>query len=119
MSALSLYMISHKFTPSLTACKGKYLKQETKNSIDFRNPEDFRSTKYNYITCHIVMTLVGVTFISRYTKPGRREKYSGKSLPVLVKNYKVTRPESVIIYVRQYFGIFTFLNSCNSMQNAL
>lgn len=35
--------------------------------------------------------------------------YTGKSLPIVVKNYKETRPKSVIIYVGQNFGIFPFL----------
>ena len=35
--------------------------------------------------------------------------YIGKSLPVVVKNYKETRPKSVVIYSGQYFGIFSFL----------
>ena len=51
----------------------------------------------------------GIPLFSDIQTPGRREKYSGKSLPVVVKNYKETRPKSVIIYVGQYFGIFPFL----------
>ena len=34
--------------------------------------------------------------------------HAGKYLPVVEKNYKETRTESVIIYVGQYFGIFPF-----------
>ena len=37
------------------------------------------------------------------------KKYTRKSMPVVVKNYKETRPKSVIIFVEQYFGIFLFL----------
>lgn len=35
-------------------------------------------------------------------------KSAGKFLPVVVKNYKETRPKSVIICVGQYFSIFPF-----------
>ena len=76
---------------------------------DFWKLEDFKSTKYNYITYHIVMTLVGYLYFQIYKNLDEGKKYSGKSLPVIVKNYKETRPKSVIIYVGQYFGIFPFL----------
>jgi hypothetical protein len=35
--------------------------------------------------------------------------YIGKFLPIVVKNYTRTGPKSVVIYVGQFFGIFTFL----------
>ncbi len=74
-----------------------------------RKLEDFKSTKYNYITYHIVMTLVGYLYFQVYKNLEEGKSYAGKSLPVVVKNYRETRPKSVIIYVGQNFGIFPFL----------
>ncbi|WP_368490442.1 hypothetical protein [Clostridium sp. BJN0013] len=36
-------------------------------------------------------------------------KYSGKSLPAVIKNYKSDKQKSVIIYSGQYFGVFSFI----------
>ena len=76
---------------------------------DFRKLEDFKSTKYNYITYHIVMTLAGYLYFQVYKNMDEEKAYAGKSLPVVVKNYKEIRPKAVLIYVGQYFGIFPFL----------
>ncbi|WP_123052936.1 hypothetical protein [Clostridium sp. JN-1] len=35
--------------------------------------------------------------------------FSGKSLPVVLKNYKEDKQKSVIIYPDQYFGVFSFI----------
>ena len=85
------------------------IEEDFRQMKDFWKLEDFKSTKYNYITYHIVMTLVGYLYFQIYKNLDEGKKYSGKSLPVVVKNYKETRPKSVIIYVGQYFGIFPFL----------
>lgn len=76
---------------------------------DFWKLEGFQSTKYNYITCHIVMMLVGYLYFQIYKNMDEGKAYAGKSLPVVAKNYKETRPKEVVIYVGQYFGIFPFL----------
>lgn len=76
---------------------------------DFWKLEDFKSTKYNYITYHIVMTLVGYLYFQIYKNLDEGKACAGKSPPFVVKNYKETRPKSVIIYVGQHFGIFPFL----------
>ena len=85
------------------------IKEDFRQIKDFWKLEDFKSTKYNYITCHIVMTLVGYLYFQVYKNLDEGKSYVGKSLPVVVKNYKETRPKAVIIYVGQYFGIFPFL----------
>ena len=85
------------------------IEEDFRQMKDFWKLEDFKSTKYNYITCHIVMTLVGYLYFQKYKNLDEGKKYAGKSLPVVVKNYKETKPKSVIIYVGQYFGIFPFL----------
>ena len=85
------------------------IEEDFRQMKEFWKLEDFKSTKYNYITYHIVMTLVGYLYFQIYKNLDEGKKYSGKSLPVVVKNYKEARPKSVIIYVGQYFGIFPFL----------
>ena len=85
------------------------IEEDFRQMKDFWKLEDFKSTKYNYITYHIVMTLVGYLYFQIYKNLDEGKKYAGKSLPVVVKNYKETRPKTVIIYVGQYFGIFPFL----------
>lgn len=85
------------------------IEEDFRQMKDFWKLEDFKSTKYNYITYHIIMTLIGYLYFQIYKNLDEGKRYSGKSLPVVVKNYKETRPKSVIIYVGQYFGIFPFL----------
>ena len=70
---------------------------------DFWKLEDFKSTKYNYITYHIIMTLVGYLYFQIYKNLDEPKICSEKSLPVVVKNNKETRPKSVIIYVGHSF----------------
>ena len=55
------------------------------------------------------MTLVGYLYFQIYKNLEEGKAYTGKSLPVVVKNYKETRPKTVLIYAGQYFGIFPFL----------
>lgn len=85
------------------------IEEDFRQMKDFWKLEDFKSTKYNYITYHIIMTLVGYLYFQIYKNLDEGKRYSGKSLPIVVKNYKETRPKSVILYVGQYFGIFPFL----------
>ena len=85
------------------------IEEDFRQMKDFWDLEDFKSTKYNYITYHIIMTLIGYLYFQIYKNLEEGEACIGKSLPVLVKNYKETGPKSVIIYVGQYFSIFPFL----------
>ena len=75
----------------------------------FLEMEDFKSTQYNYITYHIVMTLVGYLYFQIYKNLEEDRVHVGRSLPVMVKTDKEMRPKEVMIYVGQYFGIFPFL----------
>lgn len=85
------------------------IEEDFRQMKDFWKLEDFKSTKYNYIAYHIIMTLTGYLYFQVYKNLDEGRGYAGKSLPVVVKNYKETRPKTVIIYVGQYFGIFPFL----------
>lgn len=55
------------------------------------------------------MTLVEYLYFQIYKNLDEGKRYLGKSLPIVVKNYKETRPKSIIIYIGQYFVIFPFL----------
>lgn len=85
------------------------IEEDFRQLKDFWNLEDFKSTKYNYITFHIVMTLLGYLYFQVYKNIDEGQKYRGKSLPIVLKNYKEKKTQSVIIYAGQYFGVFPFL----------
>ena len=55
---------------------------------DFWKLEDFKITKYNYITCHIIMTFIRYFYFQIYKNLEKGKIYAGKSLLVIVKNYK-------------------------------
>lgn len=85
------------------------IEEDYRQIKDFWKLEDFKSTKYNFITFHIVMTLIGYMYFQLFKNLEEGSKYSGKSLPVLIKNYKEDKQKSVIIYSGQYFGVFSFI----------
>ncbi len=55
------------------------------------------------------MTLIGYLYFQVFKNLEEGQAYIGKSLPVVAKNYKETKPSAVVIYAGQYFGIFPFL----------
>lgn len=85
------------------------IEEDFRQMKDFWKLTDFKSTKYTYITFHIVMTLMGYLFFQIYKNMEEGREFIGKSLPVVVKNYKLKKESSVIIYAGRYFGIFSFL----------
>lgn len=85
------------------------IEEDYRQIKDFWKLEDFKSTKYNFITFHIVMTLIGYMYFQLFKNMEEGSKYSGKSLPVIIKNYKEDKQKSVIIYSGQYFAIFSFI----------
>lgn len=86
------------------------IEEDFRQMKDFWKLSDFKSTKYNYITFHIIMTLTGYLYFQIYKNLEEGQAYAGKSLPVVAKNYTETKPKSVVIYSGQYFGIFPFLD---------
>ena len=68
------------------------IEENFRQTKDFWRLEDFKSTKYNYITYHIIIALMGYLYFQVYKNLNERKVYAGKSLPVVVKNYKETRP---------------------------
>ena len=85
------------------------IEEDFRQMKDFWKLEDFKSTKYNYVTYHVVMTLIGYLYFQLYKNLEEGRAYTGKSLPVVAKNYKEVKPKAVVIYTGQYFGIFPFL----------
>lgn len=85
------------------------IEEDFRQIKDFWKLEDFKSTKYNFITFHITMTLIGYMYFQLYKNMEEGNKYSGKSLPVILKNYKSDKQKSVIVYSGQYFGVFPFI----------
>ena len=85
------------------------IEEDYRQIKDFWKLEDFKSTKYNVITFHIVMTLIGYMYFQVFKNMKEGSKYSGKSLPMVIKNYKADKQKSVIIYSGQYFGVFSFI----------
>lgn len=85
------------------------IEEDYRQLKDFWQLENFKSTKYNFITFHIVMLLIGYSYfqISKNTEEGN--KYARKSLLMIIKNYKSEKQKQIIIYSGMYFGIFTFL----------
>jgi hypothetical protein len=55
------------------------------------------------------MTLIGYMYFQLFKNLEEGSKYSGKSLPVVIKNYKEDKQKSIIIYSGQYFGVFSFI----------
>jgi hypothetical protein len=85
------------------------IEEDYRQIKDFWKLEDFKSTKYNFITFHIVMTLISYMYFQLFKNMEEGSKYSGKFLPVIIKNYKEDKQKSVIIYSGQYFGVFSFI----------
>lgn len=85
------------------------IEEDYRQIKDFWKLEDFKSTKYNVITFHIVMTLIGYMYFQVFKNMEEGSKYSGKSLPMVLKNYKADKQKSVILYSGQYFGVFSFI----------
>lgn len=55
------------------------------------------------------MTLIGYMYFQLFKNLEEGSKYSGKSIPVVIKNYKEDKQKFVIIYSSQYFGVFSFI----------
>jgi hypothetical protein len=85
------------------------IEEDYRQIKDFWKLEDFKSTKYNFISFHIVMTLIGYMYFQIFKNTQEGSKFSGKSLPVVIKNYKEDKQKSVIIYSGKFFGIFSFI----------
>jgi len=86
------------------------IEEDYRQLKDFWCLDDFKSTKINVITFHVICTLLGYLMFQLYVGTEEGSSFSGKSLPVVVKKYIPTeKPKSVVIYVGQYFAVFHFV----------
>lgn len=85
---------------------------------DFWKIEDFKSTKLNLISFHIICVLFGYLFFQLYTLTADGKKYYGKSFPVLFKKYQANVQGYIIIYVENEFGIFTLFEIMELYSNS-
>ena len=74
------------------------IEEDYRQLKDFWKIEDFKSTKLNMILFHIVCVLFGYLFYQLYILLPEGEKYLGKSLPVILKNYMPQVQPYVVLY---------------------
>ncbi|MDD3341578.1 MAG: transposase [Bacilli bacterium] len=85
------------------------IEEDYRQLKDFWNLEDFKSTKLNMITFHIIITLFGYLFFQLYILTSDGEKYTHKSLPIILKNYQSKQMPYLIFYANSEFGIFSII----------
>lgn len=96
------------------------IEEDFRQLKDFWKLEDFKSTKYNVISFHIICVLLGYLFYQLYINSENGQKYLGKSLPVLLKKHKSTFLNYLVLYGGKYFccmnikEFFEFRDSCNT-----
>lgn len=79
------------------------IEEDFRQLKDFWKLEDFKSTKYNVISFHIICVLLGYLFYQLYINSEQGQKYLGKSLPVLLKKQKAEFINHLILYSGKYF----------------
>ena len=96
------------------------IEEDFRQLKDFWKLEDFKSTKYNVITFHIICVLLGYLFYQIYINSEDGNEYLGKSLPVILKNYKSKTHSHLVLYSGSYFccmslrEFFEFRDSCTA-----
>ena len=96
------------------------IEEDFRQLKDFWKLEDFKTTKYNIISFHIICVLLGYLFYQIYINSEDSREYLGKSLPVVLKNYKGKAMNHLVLYGGQYFccmtikEFFEFRDSCNA-----
>ena len=86
------------------------IEEDYRQLKDFWRLGDFKSAKINVIAFHIVCTLLGYLMFQLYVGTEEGARWSGKSLPVIIKKYiPPEKPKSVIIYADDYFALFPLM----------
>ena len=86
------------------------IEEDYRQLKDFWGLEDFKSTKINVIAFHIVCTLLGYLMFQLYVSTEEGSRWSGRSLPVIMKKYiPPDKPKTVIVYSGHCFAIFTLV----------
>ena len=95
------------------------IEEDFRQLKDFWKLEDFKSTKYHMIVFHIICVLLGYLFYQLFINSEYGEKYLGKSLPVILKNYKIKFLNYLVLYSGNYFccmsikEFFEFRDGCD------
>ena len=96
------------------------IEEDFRQLKDFWKLEDFKSTKYNVISFHIICVLLGYLFYQLYINSKQGQKYLGKSLPVLIKKNKSKLINHLVLYGGNYFccmglvEFFEYRDSCST-----
>lgn len=86
------------------------IEEDYRQLKDFWCIEDFKSTKIHVIAFHIVCTLLGYLMFQLYVNMEDGSRWSGTSLPVIIKKYvHPEKPKVVIIYSGRFFATFPFV----------
>lgn len=83
------------------------IEEDFRQLKDFWKLEDFHSTKLNVISFHIVCVLFGYLFYQLYLTTEDGEKYIGKCLPVILKNYQKQFLNYLVLYSGEYFCVLS------------
>lgn len=83
------------------------IEEDYRQLKDFWKLQDFKSTKLNMISMHIIMVLFGYLFFQLYTLLPEGEQYAHKSLPTILKNYQPQAMPYLIFYAGYEFGVFS------------
>lgn len=83
------------------------IEEDFRQLKDFWKLEDFHSTKLNVISFHIVCVLFGYLFYQLYLTTEDGEKYIGKCLPVILKNYREEFLNYLVLYSGEYFCVLS------------
>lgn len=95
------------------------IEEDYRQLKDFWKMEDFKSTKYDVITFHIVNILLGYLFYQLYLFTNDGQKYIGESLPIILKNYQSQFTNYITMYSGEYCAVLTlkefmeFFDRCN------
>lgn len=95
------------------------IEEDFRQLKDFWKMEDFKSTKYNMIVFHIICVLLGYLFFQLYINSEYGKQYLGKSLPIILKNYKPKFLNYLVIYSGNHFccmsmkEFFEFRDACD------
>lgn len=79
------------------------IEEDFRQLKDFWKLEDFKSTKYKVIGFHLVCVLLGYLFYQLYLNTEDGQKYVGKCLPAILKNYKEEFLAYLVLYAGEYF----------------
>ena len=79
------------------------IEEDFRQIKDFWKLEDFKSTRYNFISFHLVCMLFGYLFYQLYLNTEDGQKYVGKCLPIILKSYKQQFLAYLVLYSGEFF----------------